>query len=72
VQTAIQVGRPIAEVQQLAKNEGPTLGDLAGMRAAAFDKFYAILTPAQQQKLATLHNDWQQRHAVAPAANETR
>jgi Spy/CpxP family protein refolding chaperone len=72
VQMAIQVGRPLAEVQQLAKNEGPTLGDLAGMRAVAFDKFYATLTPAQQQKLASLHNDWQQGHAVAPAAKESK
>jgi Spy/CpxP family protein refolding chaperone len=61
VQMAIQAGRPLSEVQQLAKNEGPTLGDLAGMRAAAFDKFYGVLTPAQQRKLATLHNDWRQR-----------
>ena len=72
VQMAIQNGRPLAEVQQLAKNEGPTLGDLAGMRATAFEKFYAVLTPAQQQKLATLHNDWRQRHAVTPAARESK
>jgi Spy/CpxP family protein refolding chaperone len=72
VEMAIQSGRPIAEVKQLAKNEGPTLGDLAGMRAAAFDKFYAVLTPAQQQKLASLHNDWRQRHAATPAAEETK
>jgi Spy/CpxP family protein refolding chaperone len=72
VRMAIQNGRPPAEVQQLAKNEGPTLGDLAGTRAAAFEKFYAVLTPAQQQKLATLHDDWRQRHAVAPAAKESK
>jgi Spy/CpxP family protein refolding chaperone len=72
VQKAIQTGRPIAEVQQLAQNEGPTLGDLAGMRAGAFDKFYTVLTPAQQQKLATLHNDWRQRHAVTPTAKESK
>lgn len=65
VQMAIQNGRPTAEVQQLAKNEGPTLADLAGMRAGAFDKFYGVLMPAQQQKLAALHNGWHQRHAVA-------
>jgi Spy/CpxP family protein refolding chaperone len=55
VQSAIQAGKPPAEVQQIAKNEGPAMGNLAGMRAAAFAKFYAVLTPAQQQKLAALH-----------------
>lgn len=55
VQSAIQAGKPAAEIQQLAKNEGPVLADLAGMRASAFAKFYAVLTPAQQQKLASLH-----------------
>ena len=55
VQSAIQAGKPPAEVQQIAKNEGPAMADLAGMRAAAFAKFYAVLTPAQQQKLAALH-----------------
>jgi Spy/CpxP family protein refolding chaperone len=64
VQSAIQAGKPTAEVEQLAKQEGPALGNLAGMRAAAFAKFYAVLTPAQQQKLAGLHQDWRQHHAA--------
>jgi Spy/CpxP family protein refolding chaperone len=34
------------------------------MRAAAFAKFYAVLTPAQQQKLAGLHQEWRQHHAA--------
>ncbi len=55
VRSAIQAGKPVAEVRQLAKNEAPALGDLAAMRASALAKFYAVLTPAQQQKLATLH-----------------
>jgi Spy/CpxP family protein refolding chaperone len=66
VQSAIQTGKPPAEVQQLAKNEGPALGQLAGMRAQAFARFYAELTPAQQQKLAGLHQEWRQRHAAGP------
>lgn len=64
VQSAIQAGKPPAEVQQLAKNEGPAMADLAGMRAAAFAKFYAVLTPAQQQKLAAVHREWRQHHAA--------
>ena len=51
-------------MQQIAKNEGPALANIAGMRAAAFAKFYAVLTPAQQQKLASLHQEWRQRHAA--------
>lgn len=65
VQAAIQSGKQPAEVQQIAKNEGPALGNLAGMRAAAFDKFYAVLTPAQQQKLASLHQQHRAAHANA-------
>lgn len=68
VYSAIHAGKPPAEVQQLAKNEAPALGELAGMRAAAFDKFYGILTPDQQQKLASLHQQWRQKHAAAAPA----
>jgi Spy/CpxP family protein refolding chaperone len=60
VQAAIQARKPLSEVQQLAKREGPALGEMAGMRAAAFAKFYAILTPAQQQKLASIHEQWRE------------
>jgi periplasmic protein CpxP/Spy len=63
VESAIQAGKTAPEVQKIAKNEGPALADLAGMRASAFAKFYAVLTPAQQQKLASLHQEWRQRHA---------
>lgn len=63
VREAVQSGKPLAEVQQLAKNEGPALGQLAGMRAEAFAKFYAELTPAQQQKLAAVHHEWRGRRA---------
>jgi len=64
VQSAIQAGKPAADVEQLAKNEAPQLGELAGLRAVAFAKFYAVLTPAQQQKLQSLHQEWRQRHAA--------
>ena len=71
VESAIQAGKPAAEVQLMAKNEGPALGNLAAMRAAAFAKFYAVLTPAQQQKLASLHQEWRQRHAAQEHNNPT-
>jgi len=59
VREAIQSGKSTAEVQQLAAKEGADLGKLAGMRAEAFAKFYAQLTPDQQQKLVAVHR---QRH----------
>lgn len=62
VQSAIQSGKQAAEIRQLARNEAPALGELAGMRAAAFAKFHAVLTPAQQQKLATLRQEWKPGH----------
>lgn len=65
VESAIRSNKPIPEIQQLAKNESPALGELAGIRATAFAKFYAVLTPAQQQKLASLHQEWRQHHAAS-------
>lgn len=70
VQSAIQSGKPAAEIQELAKNEGPVLADLAAMRATANAKFYAELNPAQRQKLAEIHQNWRQHH-TAGAASET-
>lgn len=64
VREAVQSGKSPAEVQKLASNEGPALGTLAGIRAEAFAKFYAELTPAQQQKLAAMHHEWREHHAV--------
>lgn len=64
VQTAIQDRKPDAEIRQLAKNESPVLGDLAAERASASAKFYAMLTPAQQQKLNAVHRNWHNRAAA--------
>jgi Spy/CpxP family protein refolding chaperone len=63
VESAIKAGKPAAEVEQIAKNEGLALSNLAAVRAGAEAKFYAVLTPAQQQKLGSLHQEWRQRHA---------
>jgi Spy/CpxP family protein refolding chaperone len=54
VRAAAQAGKSDQEIQQLAQAEGPQLAQLAGIRASAFAKFYATLTPDQQQKLQTL------------------
>ena len=71
VRLAIQAGKPAADIQQLAKNEAPQLGELAGLRAVAFAKFYSVLTPAQQQKLQNLHQGWRQRQAAHSEAGNT-
>ncbi len=64
VRDAVHSGKSLGEVQQLAKSEGPTLGKLAGVRAEAFARFYADLTPAQQQKLAAMHQQRRGHHAA--------
>jgi len=63
VQTAIQAGKPEAEVEALAKNEGPALAKLAAARADASAKFYAVLTPEQRQKLAATRQESRRNHS---------
>lgn len=69
IRAAIQAGKSAQEIQQIAQSEGPQLAQLAGIRAAAQAKFYAMLTPDQQQKLATMRqnitNRIRQRHGAA-------
>ena len=60
VQAAIQAGKPAGEIQQLARSEGPSLAQLVSIHAAASAKFYAMLSPDQQQKLIAMR---QSRHA---------
>jgi Spy/CpxP family protein refolding chaperone len=69
VREAIESHHSDAEIRQLAKNEAPALGDLAAMRAAGFAKFYAELTPAQQQKLATMHQTRRARESARMQQN---
>jgi Spy/CpxP family protein refolding chaperone len=49
------------QIQQLAATEGSEVGQLAAIRGAAMAKVHQILTPDQQQKLASLQ---QARHAA--------
>lgn len=69
VRMAIDSRKPDAEIRQLAKNEAPALGDLAAMRASAFSKFYTELTPAQQQKLTTMQQNWRARQSARAEQN---
>ena len=43
-----------AQIQQLASTEGSEIGQLAAIRGTAMAKVYQILTPDQQQKLASI------------------
>ncbi len=53
LQAAVQ-SNDAAEIQQLAASEGSEVGQLAAIRGTAMAKVYQILTPDQQQKLASL------------------
>jgi Spy/CpxP family protein refolding chaperone len=66
VRAAIQAGKSEQEIQQLAQAEGPQLSQLAAIRAGAFAKFYATLTPDQQQKMQGLR---QAHHGKASGSN---
>lgn len=67
MRTAIQANN-VAQIQQLAKNEGSEISQLATLRGQALAKAYQVLTPAQQQKLAEL----QQAHRAARQAQESQ
>lgn len=71
IRQAVQAGKSPADIQAMAQSEGPQLAQLAGIRAAAMTKFYAILTPDQQQQFATARQQMHQRHnAQTPKAGE--
>lgn len=56
-----------AQIQQLAATEGSQVGQLAAIRSTAMAKVYQILTPDQQQKLASLRQARRAAHHQAPA-----
>ena len=56
--SAAVAGKSADELGQLAQAQGPQLAQLAVLRAQAIGKFYAILTPAQQQQFQTMQGKW--------------
>ncbi|HTP89817.1 MAG TPA: Spy/CpxP family protein refolding chaperone [Bryobacteraceae bacterium] len=60
-------GKSADELSQLAQAQAPQLAQLAALRAQAFAKFYAMLTPDQQQQFQTMRSRWA-AHTGAPAA----
>ena len=63
LRAAIQANNT-AQIQQLATAEGGQVGQLAAIRGAAMAKVYQTLTPDQQQKLQSLREARQGRHAA--------
>lgn len=76
LRAAIQANHT-AEIQQLATTEGGQVGQLAAIHGAAMAKVYQTLTPDQQQKLQSLREARQSRHAArhhqaAPPASQNQ
>jgi Spy/CpxP family protein refolding chaperone len=65
---AAVAGQPADALNQLAQAEAPQFAQLAVLRAQALGKFYAILTPAQQQQFQTMQAKWAS-HVSGQTAN---
>ncbi len=66
--SAAEAGQPVDQLNQLAQANAAQIAQLAAMRAQAFGKLYAILTPAQQQQVQTMQSRWA-AHASGQTAN---
>jgi Spy/CpxP family protein refolding chaperone len=58
---AAVAGKSADELNQLAQAQATPATQLAVLRAQALGKFYAILTPAQQQQFQTMQAKWAAR-----------
>jgi len=69
---AAKAGKPAGEIDQLAANAGQVTGQLSAVRARAFAKFYAMLTPEQRTTADQLGGHFRGMflggHAHAPGA----
>jgi len=69
---AAKAGQPAANIDQLAANTGQLTGQLAAVRAKAFEQFYAMLTPEQRTTADQLgnhfHGMFMHGHGNAPGA----
>jgi Spy/CpxP family protein refolding chaperone len=61
LRAAAKSGAPESQIDQLANKMGPLMAKETAIRAKAFEKFYSILTPAQQAQLDQMHAN--RRHA---------
>lgn len=55
--SAIKSGND-AQIDQITKSEAPVMAQLASIRAHAFEKFYATLTPDQKTKVDSMHQQF--------------
>jgi len=51
LQAAVKSGAPDAQIDQLANQMGPRMGQATAIHSKAFAKFYSILTPQQRTLL---------------------
>ena len=56
MRVAVTSGSPESELTAIAERQGARMGQLAAVHAKQMAKFYAQLTPEQQQKAAKLHD----------------
>jgi Spy/CpxP family protein refolding chaperone len=66
--SAAEAGQSADQLNQLAQANAAQAAQLAALRAQAFGKFYAILTPAQQQQVQTMQSKWA-AHVSGQTAN---
>jgi Spy/CpxP family protein refolding chaperone len=66
--SAAEAGQPADQLNQLAQANATQIAQLAALRAQAFGKFYAILTPTQQQQVQTMQSKWA-AHVSGQTAN---
>ena len=52
-----------AQIDQITSQMGPLMAQSTAIRTKAFEKFYSILTPAQQSQLGQHGNAMNRRHA---------
>lgn len=55
LRAAAKSGASESQINQLANKMGPLMAKTTAIHAKAFSKFYAILTPAQQNQLNQMH-----------------
>ncbi len=69
--TAVKSGND-AQIDRLTKSEAPLMAQMAAIRAHAFEKIYATLTPAQKAKADNMRQNFMThrgRHGRTPQAN---
>ena len=69
VAAAVKANKSDAEIETLTAANGRLMGQLAGIHAKAQRAFYALLTPAQREKLDTLHDQMPGRRGPGQRGN---